>query len=96
VGGKCPRINVRPKVWNCVSNPLDEIIQRLALAGWRDRSTGTMHLEACPDFEKLEADSIEDAIWRPEGRYERLCPVCFPVARDLLSVPRRRIEPYGY
>jgi hypothetical protein len=40
--------------------------------------------------------SIEDALWRPERRYERLCPACFPVARELISAPRKRIEPYGY
>ncbi len=79
-----------------MSNPLDEIIPRFALAGWRDRSTGTIHLMACPDFEKLEVESIEDALWRPETRYERLCPACFPVARELISAPRKRIEPYGY
>jgi hypothetical protein len=92
-----PLVNVQPQVWSRVSEPLDEIIPSIALAGWRDRSTGTMHLEACPDFETLGAESIEDAVWRSEGRYERLCPVCFPSTRAAMAAPpRKRIEPYGY
>jgi hypothetical protein len=79
-----------------VNNPEDPM--SLALAGWRDRLTGTMHLGPCPAFEDIEAASIEDAIWQPEGQYERLCPDCFPSTSGVAPAPapRRRIEPYGY
>lgn len=77
-----------------MSNPLDEM--RFSLAGWRDRLTGTMHLGPCQDFEALEARLIEDAVWRPERQYERLCAECFPSASRLAPAARRRIEPYGY
>ena len=61
-----------------MSVPLDNLVLSLELGGWRDRSTGTMHLGPCLDFESLDAQLIEDAVWRPEKRYDRLCPVCFP------------------
>lgn len=77
--------------------PLDDILLRFALRGWRDRSTGTMHLGPCPDFESLDAELIEDAVWRPEQRYDRLCAVCFPAPDETTPPPRRtRLEPYGY
>jgi hypothetical protein len=51
----------------------------LALRGWRNRETGTMHLSGdCPDFESLDARLIEDAVWVPTQRYASLCPWCFP------------------
>jgi hypothetical protein len=79
-----------------MSQPLDNFDLKLALRGWRDRSSGTMHLGPCLDFDSLDAALIEDAVWRPEKRYDRLCPVCFP-ARDEQAHPRRkRLEPYGY
>lgn len=51
----------------------------LALKGWRDRTYGTMHLRGdCPDFERLDASQIEDAIWDPDVFYEHMCTWCFP------------------
>jgi hypothetical protein len=87
------RFILRPNA-GAVNNPLDEM--SFALAGWRDRLTGTMHLGPCPDFEELEAALIEDALWRPERQYERLCPACFPFEGRVAPAVRRRIEPYGY
>lgn len=79
-----------------MSVPFDDTDFSFALRGWRDRSTGTMHLAPCLDFESLQAELIEDAVWRPEEQYDRLCPVCFP-AHDERTPPRRkRLEPYGY
>jgi hypothetical protein len=61
-----------------MSLPLDNMVLSLALDGWRDRSTGTIHLGACLDFDCLDAEMIENAVWRPEESYPRLCPSCFP------------------
>jgi hypothetical protein len=55
---------------------------RVALRGWRDRETGTLHLRDCPDFERLDADRIEDAVWWQEEHDAGLCPWCFPGARE--------------
>lgn len=81
-----------------MNNPLDEIVLSFALRGWRDRSSGTMHLGPCPDFDSIDADLVEDAVWRPARRYERLCPACFSglLVMEPARLPRRRIEPYGY
>jgi hypothetical protein len=79
-----------------MSNRPSEDSPSFALDGWRDRSTGTMHLEACPDFEALRAELIEDVVWLPDSRYERLCPACFPAATERKSAVSKRIEPYGY
>jgi hypothetical protein len=65
-----------------MSVPLDNLVLSLELRGWRDRSTGMLHLDACSDFHRLDAEQIEDAVWRPEERYARLCPVCFPPEDD--------------
>ena len=65
-----------------MSVPLDNLVLSLELRGWRDRSTGMLHLDACSDFHRLDAEQIEDAVWRPEERYARLCPVCFPPDDD--------------
>jgi hypothetical protein len=62
-----------------MSVPLDNIVLSFALRGWRDRSTGTMHLGPCLDFESLDAERIENTVWRPEESYDRLCPSCFPL-----------------
>lgn len=76
--------------------PLDGIVLRFALRGWRDRSTGTMHLGPCSDFECLQAELIQDAVWRPEKQYDRLCAVCFPAQDETMPPRRTRLEPYGY
>ena len=79
-----------------MSNRPSEDIPCLALDGWRDRSTGTMHLEACADFETLSVELIEDVVWLPDSQYDRLCPTCFPTATGRKSAVSKRIEPYGY
>jgi hypothetical protein len=76
--------------------PLDDFGLSLALRGWRDRSTGAMHLGPCRDFERLDAEQIQDAIWRPDERYDRLCPACFPTEDKTRRSRRVRLEPYGY
>jgi hypothetical protein len=65
-----------------MSVPIDKLVLSLVLRGWRDRSTGTMHLGPCLDFETLDAQLIEDAEWHPEATYDRLCPACFPSGSD--------------
>jgi hypothetical protein len=79
-----------------MSEPLDSFALNLALRGWRDRSAGTMHLGPCHDFESLDAELIEDAVWRPEDQHDRLCPACFPQKDERTPPRRKRLEPYGY
>ena len=79
-----------------MSPPLDNTVFSLVLRGWRDRSTGTLHLGACRDFENLDAELIEDADWLPEKQYDRLCPICFPAEDKTWPRRRTRLEPYGY
>ena len=65
-----------------MSVPIDNLVLDFALRGWRDRSTGTMHLGPCLDFETLDAQLVEDTVWRPGESYDRLCPTCFPRPAD--------------
>ena len=79
-----------------MSDPLYEIVLGFALRGWRDRSSGVMHLGPCADFESIDADLIQDAVWRPASYHERLCPACFQGLIETAPLPRKRFEPYGY
>jgi hypothetical protein len=67
---------------------IDHRDTRLALRGWRDRETGTLHVRDCPDFERLDAERIEDAVWWPQENDAGLCPWCFPGSRRRGSTPR--------
>jgi hypothetical protein len=78
-----------------MSVPLDNLVLSLELRGWRDRSTGTMHLGPCLDFDTLDAGLIENAVWRPEQSYERLCPACFPSNDDDAPDGRSASESHG-